>query len=156
MPRVERFEDLAADFRARVERIVWCTVTTVNRQGRPRSRLLHPLWEGSTGWILTGRHTLKAKHLAKNPWVSLTYWDQQQEQVHAECRAEWEERLPEKKRVWDFFKERPAPLGYDPALFWPAGPEDPGYGVLRLVPWRIELWSLTDLMSGKPPRAWEP
>ena len=25
--------------------IVWCTVATVDRKGRPRSRVLHPIWE---------------------------------------------------------------------------------------------------------------
>ena len=36
-------------------RIVWCTVATVDRRGRPRSRILHPYWErtpdGLVGWI---------------------------------------------------------------------------------------------------------
>jgi hypothetical protein len=38
-------------------RIVWCTVATVDRRGRPRSRILHPYWEraddGLVGWITT-------------------------------------------------------------------------------------------------------
>jgi hypothetical protein len=25
---------------------------------------------------------------------------------------------------------------------------------LRLTPWRIELWSLGDMVGGKPPRVW--
>ncbi len=31
------FEELEADFWKRAARIVWCTVATVNRQGRPRT-----------------------------------------------------------------------------------------------------------------------
>ena len=27
-------------------RIVWCTLATVDRRGRPRSRLVHPIWPG--------------------------------------------------------------------------------------------------------------
>jgi hypothetical protein len=27
---------------------------------------------------------------------------------------------------------------------------------LKLTPWRIELWSLADLMSGVPPTVWQP
>ena len=27
-----------------VERVVWCTVTTVAPDGAPRSRLMHPVW----------------------------------------------------------------------------------------------------------------
>jgi hypothetical protein len=37
------------------------------------SRVLHPIWEGSTGWILTHRGSHKSKHLAANPHTSLAY-----------------------------------------------------------------------------------
>jgi hypothetical protein len=37
--------------------IVWCSVATVDRAGRPRSRVLHPIWvwseEALTGWVAT-------------------------------------------------------------------------------------------------------
>ena len=82
---VAAFKDIEEEFMARVRRIVWCTVATVDRKGRPRTRILHPIWEGTTGWIATGRHTLKTKHLAKNPHVSLSYWDQQHQQIYADC-----------------------------------------------------------------------
>jgi general stress protein 26 len=118
--------------------------------------MLHPLWEGSTGWIATSRHSLKEKHLQRNPYVSLSYWDQQHEQIHAECRAEWEDTPSEKRRIWELFKNTPPPLGYDPNLFWQGGVGDPNFGVLKLTPWRIELWSLNDLMTGKPSQVWRP
>src|SRR5213594_3991377 len=86
---IRSFEEIQDEFLARVSRIVWCTVATVDRQGRPRTRILHPIWEGTTGWIATGRHTLKTKHLAKNPWVSCSYWDQQHQQVYVDAKAEW-------------------------------------------------------------------
>ena len=54
----------------------------------------------------------------------------------------------EKQRVWDLVKNAPPPVGYDPAMFWPGGPQDPDFGALKLEPWRIELWSL----SGRWPR----
>jgi general stress protein 26 len=151
---VTSFASIQDEFLKRVQRIVWCTVATVDTKSRPRSRILHPLWEGATGWIATGRHTLKEKHLQKNPYVSLSYWDQQHEQVYAECRAEWEDTPGEKRRIWELFKNTPPPLGYDPGLFWPGGPDDPTYGVLKLTPWRIELWSLHDLVNGKPSQVW--
>jgi len=149
------FDAIAREFHDRVSRIVWCTVATVDRSGRPRSRLLHPIWEGSTGWIATGRRTLKAKHLARNPYVSCSYWDQDQEQVYADCRAEWIEDPGEKRRIWALLENTPPPVGYDPGLFWKDA-DDPGYGVLKLTPWRIELYSLADLASGKPPTVWRP
>jgi general stress protein 26 len=98
---------------------------------------------------------LKEKHLHHNPYVSLSYWDQQHEQIHAECRAEWEDTPSEKRRIWELFKHTPPPLGYDPGLFW-KGLDDPTYGVLKLTPWRIEMWSLNDLMAGKSPTVWQP
>lgn len=154
--KVAAFADIQDEFRKRVQRIVWCTVATVDAKGRPRSRILHPLWEGATGWIATGRHTLKEKHLQRNPYVSLSYWDQQHEQIYAECKAEWEDAPAEKRRIWELFKHTPPPLGYDPGLFWPGGSEDPTYGVLKLTPWRIELSSLNDLINRKPPYVWQP
>ncbi len=156
MSDVTSFDDIAQEFDARVGRIVTCTVTTVDGKGRPRARMLHPLWEGSTAWITTGRQSFKAKHLEKNPYVSLSYWDPQQEQVYAECKASWEEDAGEKQRVWNLFKDTPPPRGYDPAQFMPEGPRAPSFGALKLTPWRIELFSLEDLIRGKPPQVWRP
>jgi general stress protein 26 len=150
------FAEIEAEFVARVNRIVWCTVATVDGAGRPRSRILHPIWEGQVGWIATGRHSPKAAHLTRNPYVSLTYWDPRHEQVHADCRAEWADDVPTKRRVWNLFRDAPPPMGYDPGAFFPGGPEDREFGALRLVPWRISLWSLADLIGGKPPQVWRP
>lgn len=150
---VASFSEIEQDFHQRVSRIVWCTVTTVDKLGRPRARILHPVWEGSTGWIMTGRNTYKAKHLERNPYVSLSYWDQQHEQVYAECKAEWADDLATKERIWKLFETTPEPYGYNPKLFFPA-PEDPNFGCLKLTPWRIELWSLNAMVQGQPPRVW--
>jgi hypothetical protein len=87
--------------------------------------------------------------------VSLSYWDQQQQQIYADCKAEWEDSLAEKKRLWELFKTTPQPLGYDPGLFWKS-PEDPTFGLLKLTPWRIELSSLNDLIAGTPAKVWRP
>ena len=151
---VNGFEDIAAEFDKRVRRIVWATVTTVDTQGRPRSRILHPMWDGATGYIATGRHSFKERHLAANPYVSVTYWDQQQEQVYAECKAEWADGADEKQRAWDLFKNTPLPYGYDPAMFWPGGPTSEDFGVLKLTPWRVELWTLGQMATGQPSQVW--
>lgn len=153
---VASFDDIAEDFAARVNRIVWCTLTTVDRQGRPRSRIIHPIWDGPTGWIATGRHTLKEKHLTKNPYVSLSYWDPQHQQAFVDTRAEWDDDPATKQRIWNLLKDTPPPMGYDPGLFWKGGPEDPAYGVLKLTPWRIELWSLGEMATGVEPKVWRP
>jgi len=153
---VASWDDIAEDFNRIVSRIVWCTVTTVDGKGRPRARILHPVWEGNTGWIATSPLSFKAKHLAKNPYVSCSYWDQQHEQAYAECKATWAEDQETRSRVWDLVKNAPPPIGYDPALFWPNGPTDPGFGALKLEPWRVEVWSLQEMVQGKPSHVWRP
>ena len=57
--------------------------------------------------------------------------------------------------MWNLFKDTPFPLGYDPAVFFKEGPEHPSVGIVRLIPWRLELWSLADLMSGTPSHVWK-
>jgi general stress protein 26 len=153
---VSSFAEIQDEFVARVSRIVWCTVTTIDGKGRPRSRILHPVWEGSTGWIATGRNSHKAKHITRHPFVSCSYWDQQHQQVYAECKASWDDNPAEKQRVWDLVKNAPPPVGYDPAMFWPAGPTSSEFGALKLEPWRIEISSLMDMVQGKPPLVWRP
>jgi general stress protein 26 len=157
--RVASFADIADEFEARWRRTIWATMATVGPTGRLQSRLVHPLWESgagaTTGWLTSGAGSLKVRHLKSNAYTSLTYWDQTNEQVHVECRAEFEERPGEKRRVWNLFKDTPFPLGYDPGLFFKEGPEGAAVGIVRLVPWRLELWSLADLMSGKPARVWK-
>lgn len=156
---VGAFSEIQSEFQRRVERIVWCSVATMDRQGRPRSRILHPVWEypdgRPMGSIATGRHTLKTKHLARNPYVSLSYWDPQHEQVSIDCRAWWEDGEQEKARIWELFRTAPEPVGYDPAMIW-SGLNDPNFGVLRLEPWRVEVWCLTEMAQGTRPRVWRP
>ena len=102
---------------------------------------------------MTGRDSFKAKHLAKNPNVAVSYWDPQHENVYAECRSEWADDLPTKQRIWDLFKATPEPYGYDPKLFFPAV-DSPAFGVMKLLPRRIELSSLSDLPAGRAPKVW--
>lgn len=154
MSQQTEFEAIAAEFERRTASTIWCSMATSDAQGRIRSRIVHPLWEGRTGWLLTERHSAKARDVDGNPWLSLTYIDSAQEQVHVDCRVEWETRAEEKRRRWDWFKNTPEPQGYDPGLFFPKGVEHESFGCLRLIPWRVELWSLADLMAGKPPQVW--
>ena len=150
---VTSFEDIRADFDARVQKIVWCTVTTNDSKNRPRTRVLHPIWEGSTGYVISGRESYKAKHLAKNPYVSVSYWSPESGLVVADCKATWEESLEEKRRVWALFKNTPMPYGYDPEMLGSKA-DDPASGLLVLTPWRVELHSLAEVMTGKAATVW--
>ena len=146
---VTSFADIEREFVERAHSIVWCNVATIDTRDRPRSRIVHPIWEGQVGWIATLRHAhIKAKHLAHNPYVSLAYIADVPTRiplrpVYVDCRAEWDDEPTAKRHVWELFLRAPPPLGYDPALvFGFAGierPEHPNFGVLKLSPWRIEL-----------------
>ncbi len=138
---VNDFSDLEEEFLARVNKIVWCNVATIDRKGRPRSRVLHPIWEGSTGWILTWRNTLKAKHIAQNPHISLAYVGEPLKPVYADCTAEWIDDLETKQHAWDMFKAAPEPLGFDPALIFETV-DHPNLGLLKLTPWRLEVYTI--------------
>ena len=148
---VASFDEIAAEFRRRIEQTVWCSMTTVDRQGRPRNRLVHPIWEEPVGWLATFRESFKGRHLAGNPWISLAFWDQAQEQVYADCHATWVDDDAEKARIWELYSTKPE--GYPLSSFW-KGIDDPNYGLLRLDPWRIELWSVKGLFSRTPPQVW--
>lgn len=154
MNQVATFDDLAAEFHRRVSRIVWCTLATVAPDGRPWTRVLHPIWEASTGWIATTRHGLKGRHLAREPRVSLTYWDAAQDVVTVHATAAWVGDAPTREHVWQLYRTTPPPLGYDPGDFWPAGPNDPAFGLLRLRPTRIDITGLAS--SPKPKLTWQP
>jgi pyridoxine/pyridoxamine 5'-phosphate oxidase len=95
---------------------VFCTVATVDARGRPRSRILHPIFvvedRRPVGWALTGRSPLKTRHLAANPHVSCSYWSPSHDTVFADCVAEWVEDEAEKERVWHVFHDTPMPLGW--------------------------------------------
>lgn len=152
---VSSFDEIADEFHARIARIVWCTMATTDPKRRTRVRLVHPVFEGSTGWITTRRYSNKGRHLAANPHVSLGYWDPQQAMVYVDARAEWMDDAAEKQRVWDYIAAVPPPLGFDPAFIWAAGPSDPGFGLLKLTPWRIEICGMHDGAMAEP-RIWRP
>ena len=144
-------------FIATAHRIVWCTVATVDRRGRPRTRILHPYWEragdGVTGWVVTRRSPLKTAHLARTPYVSCSYWDATHDVAIADCHANWEDDLDQAARVWELYAAAPAPLGYDFHAIWPDGPGSEGAALLRLDPWRLHV---ADAMTVASPSVWKP
>ena len=132
------FADIEEEFTHRVSTMIWCNVATIDAQQRPRSRIMHPVWEGAIGWVTSRRHAYKSKHLADNPHVSLAYIADVAKPLYIDCTAEWEDRPEEKMRVWEFLKSTPEPYGFDPATLFQTQ-DNPNYGLLRLTPWRIEL-----------------
>jgi Pyridoxamine 5'-phosphate oxidase len=136
---------VAPAFVEMAHRIVWATVATVDPQGRPRGRILHPywMWDGRSlvGWIATGPTATKRAHLAQTPFVSVTYWTPSHDTCTAECRAAWAFDHETREWVWQTFKEAPAPVGYDPAIIpvWSSGPRSDSFAALKLEPWRLRV-----------------
>jgi hypothetical protein len=124
----------------RAMKYVWCSVATVDRTGRPRNRVLHPIWEGPVGWVMTFPKSHKAKHLAKVPFVSCGYVDAI-EPMYIDAAVSWETEDRTKQRVWEHIRSVPEPYGFDPATTWKDGPGGDDFGLLRLDPWRIELYT---------------
>ena len=126
--------------------IVWCSVATVDRENRPWSRVLHPIWEWDgdqlVGWVGTSPTPLKQDHLAHSPFVSCSYWTPNHDNCTAECRAAWHFDDETRTRIWELFKAAPEPVGYDPAIIqpWSDGPTSDAFAVLRLDPWRLRVF----------------
>jgi hypothetical protein len=152
---VQRLDEIAPEFVAMAHRIVWCTVATTDPAGRPRSRILHPLWlwDGSElfGWIATGPTPAKSADLGANPNVSCSYWSPSHDTCTAECTTEWAFDDDTRTMVWNLFKDAPPPVGYDPAIIpvWKDGPLSPAFAGLRLDPWRLRVFPGTMLLEGK-------
>ena len=140
--------------------IVWCTVATVDRKGRPRSRVLHPIWEiedgRPVGWIATGKTPIKIAHIGVTPHVSCNYWSPAQDTCVAECRATWVEDQATKNKVWDLLANGPEPVGYDPAMIpgW-ENAESPGFDALRLDPWRLRVMPAAAMLTGEGTLVWQ-
>lgn len=146
--------DTAPAFVDMAHRIVWCTVATVDTDGKPRTRILHPIWEWDedagtlTGWIATSPNSPKAKHLAAVPELSLTYWDASHDTATADCTATF---VDDKRAwLWDTFKNAGPPVGYDPAIIpqW-ENPDSPEFGALRLDPHRLRVMPGSLMLKGQ-------
>ena len=65
--------------------------------------------------------------------------------------ATWIDDADEEARLWELYGTKPE--GYELGGFWKSV-EDKNYGLLRLDPWRVELWSVQGLFSRTPPQVW--
>jgi hypothetical protein len=146
-------QEIAEPFIAMAHRIVWASVAGVDGAGRPRSRVLHPIWEWDganlRGFILTSPTPIKRAHLEMTPNLSVNYWDPSQDTCVAECQASLQSDDETRTRVWEMFKSAPAPVGYDPSMIpvW-EGPTSPAVAVLELTPWRLRVFPGTMLLRG--------
>ncbi|WP_020573961.1 pyridoxamine 5'-phosphate oxidase family protein [Actinopolymorpha alba] len=149
--KVKSFAAIESQFNAYIGDIVYATMTTVDAKGRPRARVLIPIWEVNDGrpigWLATYKTPVKAAHLAKNPHTTFSYWTPRQNAVNVDAVAEWIADAETTARVWDLYRAGSPPgAGYDLGSFW-SSPADPKLHILRLTPWRIQVIRGTDLHS---------
>ena len=146
------FETTADAFLEMAHRIVWCNAASVDASGRPRSRVVHPIWErtrdGLVGWFGTNATKTKRDHLDASPYLSMNYWDPTQDTCVAECAASFCFDLETRERIWNLFLSSDPPLGYDPKIIegWDSA-ESEAFTVVRLVPWRLRVFPGTMLMG---------
>lgn len=149
---MNELSDVAPAFVAMAHQIVWCTVATVDKHGRPRSRILHPIWQWDgrqlVGWIATSPTPAKRAHLQASPYASLNYWSPSHDTCVAECRAALVFDDETRTRVWNLFRHGPEPVGYDPAIVpaW-TSPTADAFAAMRLDPWRLRVFPGTVLLG---------
>jgi len=142
---MSELNEVAPAFVEMAHRIVWASAATVDTKGRPRSRILHPIWqwdgEKLVGWVGTGPTPLKRAHLDATPYISLNYWSPSQDTCVAECRAALVFDNETRTMVWNLFLNTPQPLGYDPKIIpqWDS-PTCDAFAALRLEPWRLRVF----------------
>jgi hypothetical protein len=143
---------------ATAERVVYCSLATVDRRGRPRSRLVHAVWERDgdriVGWVGSRPTPFRRAHVERNPYVSCFYWDPAHDVAVAECEVTWIDDDAGRRDAWERLSAAPEPMGYDPAPIWPDGPTADNFVALRLDPWRVQAKSAAAMAAGEPYLAW--
>lgn len=132
-------DEILDEFLNRANRMVYGLLATVDPAGWPRTRVVHPVWEGSTCWVTGFPSAPKRRDLAANPRVSLAYDKEPFTPAYAECFAEWVTDLPTQQHAWDYIKSIEPPLGFDPAMIYGAI-DSPRFGLLKLTPVRLQLY----------------
>jgi hypothetical protein len=149
---MNNLSEVAPVFIEMAHRIVWCSVATMDAHNRPRSRLLHPIWQWDgtqlVGWIGTSPTPTKRAHLKASPYMSVNYWAPTHDTCLAECRAAWAFDHETRTMVWNLFANAPHPVGYNPALIpnWQGSPTSDAFAVLRLEPYRLRVFPGTVLL----------
>ena len=144
--RVATFAEIEPEFIERAHRMVWCDMATVGPAGRPRSRIVHPAWEGDTAHVTSLHVGRKADDIDRNPYVSLAYVSEPMTPAYAECVASWVDDRAERIAIWERIAAIPEPLGYDTETM--VGSYDfPDLTVLRLKACKIRLSVAGDLAA---------
>lgn len=118
---------------------------------QPFVRAVTPAWDGVTAFIATDPATAKVRQIQRNPRVDMIHWGEDFRHVGLRARASLVTDPDQLDTLWGAF---PYELSdYFDRSDPPAKGKSP-FAVVRLDPFRIELWSLESLATGKPPQVW--
>lgn len=95
MARRVSYREIRDDAADIIGDVVYGTMATVDKVGRPRSRVLIVVWELDDerphGWLGTYRTPVKPAHIANNPHVTTSYWSPRQNVVALDSVAAWDD-----------------------------------------------------------------
>jgi general stress protein 26 len=103
---------------------------------QPRVRPMATMMQDDLSlWMATSAKSRKVQQIRKNPKVNLVFVvpPEGDQAVTVIGEAETVSDMKEKKKVWKL-------AAYDPAQFWPDGPEMEDYCVLKIKVKQIEWW----------------
>jgi hypothetical protein len=145
--------DIVPRFVEMAHRIGMGVAATVDGRGRPRTRVVQPVWvwdgQDLIGWVSSDSTSPKYAHLQAHPMLSITYWNPEQDTCTADCLVELIDDDDEKVRAWERFRTTPPPAGFDPAIHpdWSSA-ASPTFGVIRLRPTLLRVVPGTLMTEG--------
>jgi len=124
-------DDLKKKVLALIKSNRYAKLITFGTDGPPRGRIMTnlPIGNDMVIWFATGLSTSKIKDIRKNPNVSV-FVDDPNDQTNASIigKAQIITDGKLKKKFWQ------EPIGF----FFPGGPTDPDYCLLKIIPDKIE------------------
>lgn len=128
-------------------------LATVNNDGEPHVVPVHPAWEGSTIWVMTGTTAVKARNIAHNSKVAL-HWEASDagDGLLVWGDASIHSDIETKTRLWH------GVFDYDLNAFAPNGPTSPEVVFLAIRPARavhaiaygaggVQRWTRSDVIA---------
>ena len=121
----------------------YCFLITLGESGCANARLMQPFKteEDFTIWFGTSPRSRKVCEIAANGWATVTYENAgEHAYVTLVGQVQVERDIDARRRYWR----------QEWAIFWPAGPEDDDYILIKFVPSRIELMSIYRNVAPNP------
>lgn len=126
----------------------WAYLAT-SRRGQPTIRPIRVAWDSNAVWVACNADSPKMRHIAKDERVELFFHlTEALRHLTVTGTAEAVTDPADKKRVWGVFD-------FDLRGYYPAGPSDSNFGLMKITPSRIECWSLGEMRQGRPGRVWK-